>query len=76
MSWERQLARARERQQRRYGPTVVAYSSERFSSREEAALAATRTQGCTCDPELVVDGQRVTVRHDSWCVLLRRRDVS
>ena len=73
-AWERQLARARERQQQR-APMVVAYSSERFTA-EQAAVTATRVAGCTCSPEVVVDGLRATVRHDPWCALLRRSDLS
>jgi hypothetical protein len=73
--WKRQLARARARQQRR-SPRVVAYSSEQFSQ-DEAVFASTRLAGCTCEPDIRIDGQDVHVKHDQWCALLRaRRDLS
>jgi hypothetical protein len=49
-----------------------------FSSAElephEAALTATRRAGCTCDPEIEIEGKAITIKHDYKCPVLRRRD--
>jgi hypothetical protein len=42
----------------------------------EAVTAAARGQGCTCDPEVTIDGVRAFLRHDDWCALLRQQDVN
>lgn len=63
--------------QRQRLPMAVAYRPERFETPEQAAIAATRAAGCTCDPDITINGIRATVKHDDWCALLRRdRDVN
>jgi hypothetical protein len=74
-TFERSLRRQRARQQAR-APMVVAYDPSRFTDPLEAALIATRTAGCTCSPEIEVNGIHATVRHDAWCSVLRRQDVN
>lgn len=55
---------------------AVAYSSEEFPDRRDAALAATKAAGCTCEPDITIDGDVVTIKHDHWCAVLRRKDVN
>lgn len=54
----------------------VSYSSEEYPDRRDAALAVTKAAGCTCEPEITIDGDTVRIKHDPWCVVLRRKDTS
>jgi hypothetical protein len=38
----------------------------------EAALAATRFAGCTCDPHVEIKGRAITIKHDRRCAVLRK----
>jgi hypothetical protein len=54
---------------------VVAYSSEQLDPKE-AALVAAKAAGCTCEPDITIDGDEATIKHDHWCAVLRRKDTS
>lgn len=72
----RRLRRALERQ-KRTAPTLVAYDMGSFPSAQDAVLAAARAQGCTCRPDITLDGAgHAHALHDDWCALLRRGDVN
>ena len=63
------------RHDRRRTTQVVAYATDRVDA-TQAALAAARTAGCTCEPEILVHGIHVTIHHDHWCALLHAEDVN
>jgi hypothetical protein len=66
----------RQRQDPERRPTsAVLYDHERITA-QEAAIVAARAEGCTCAPEVTIAGVSAFLRHDSWCSLLRRRDVN
>lgn len=57
---------------------MIAKPSRPARQAKRAALAAARAQGCTCDVKVVVQPPNgvgglhdITLRHDSWCPLLR-----
>jgi hypothetical protein len=60
----------------RHGPDAVALFDPNQTSAVEAARAAARAHGCTCDPEVAIDGVRAVLAHDHWCALLRQEDVN
>lgn len=73
----RRLRRARERQQPRRTPTIVAYDTSAFTSAEDALRTAARAQGCTCKPDVTLtDDKQAHLLHDDWCALLRREDAN
>ncbi len=55
-------------------PHLVIYSTGKITTPEQAALAAAKASGCTCEPEITVKGITATISHDDWCALLRRED--
>ncbi len=55
--------------------TIAAYDADRLTAKD-AALTAAKADGCTCNPDITINGTHATVRHDDWCALLRRRDVN
>jgi hypothetical protein len=63
------------RRPRKRPDAIALYDPERTSA-IDAAIAAARGQGCTCQPEVTIDGVRAFLRHDDWCALLRKRDVN
>jgi hypothetical protein len=51
---------------------LVIYRPDAIESPEQAALAAARALGCTCQPEVAIhDGIRAVIRHDDDCPILR-----
>ena len=60
--------------------STAALFSEKAMTAEEAAFAAARAEGCTCDPEVKlveVDGIHYgAMLHDDWCALMRRADMN
>jgi hypothetical protein len=52
---------------------VALYAPARISA-ARVAHAAAIAAGCTCRPDVEIRGDVATVRHDSWCALLRRDD--
>ncbi len=70
----RKLRREREREQRR-DTSVVLYAPGVLTNLE-AVRVAIRTEGCTCKPDITVEGIYAHVQHDDWCALLRKRDVN
>ena len=58
---------------RRRRAQAVIYDEQKVTA-AEAALMAARVSGCTCDPEIDLEGIAATVYHDDWCALLRRED--
>jgi hypothetical protein len=74
-TWKRKLQRAHDRQQSS-SPMLAVYDPDRITSPNAAALIAAKAAGCTCDPEITVEGIHATVEHDDWCALLRSRDVN
>jgi hypothetical protein len=75
-TWKRKLQRAHDRQQHSPPMQIAVYDPNRITSPNAAALAATRAAGCTCDPQITIEGIHATVAHDDWCALLRSRDVN
>lgn len=74
-SWEDALGSLRDRQQPQE-PRPVPYSGEQFPDRRDAALAATKAAGCTCEPDITFDGDMARIKHDYWCAVLRRKDTN
>jgi hypothetical protein len=67
--------RRRPRAQRRE-PDAVALFDPTQTSAVEAVIATARGQGCTCKPDVTIEGVRAVLHHDEWCALLRKRDVN
>jgi hypothetical protein len=74
-AWNRQIRRAMARDKPGIAPTIAGYRSDRLTAHQAASTAA-RAQGCTCDPDIEIDGIHAYVRHDDWCALLRHGDVN
>jgi hypothetical protein len=72
---KRLTRRARSRADERKPDALALYDPERMTP-AEAIIATARAQGCTCKPEVTIDGVRAFLRHDDWCALLRKQDVN
>jgi hypothetical protein len=70
------MSRQDRRSQRAPKPDALAFYDPDAMTPAEAVIATARAQGCSCQPEVTISGMRAFLRHDTWCALLRKRDVN
>jgi hypothetical protein len=73
----RSARRSRQRRRTPFYGQLVEFEPGRVSSLQ-AMLVAARAAGCTCAPDIVLSDvdKCAGIYHDSWCALLRRRDLN